>query len=80
MVPGCCQFQYFKDTYKQVSFPYANNASFNAFGAAKESTGIIDHIFISKHFTVNKWGVLTDTYRGRFPSDHFPVLAKVSFR
>lgn len=69
-----------KDTYKQVSYPYANNASFNAFGAAKNSTGIIDHIFISRHFTIQKWGVLTDTYQGKFPSDHFPVVARMSFR
>lgn len=66
-----------KDTYKQVKYPYANNASFNAFGAAKDGTGIIDHIFVSRQFKVHKWGVLTDTYHGKFPSDHFPVLAEL---
>lgn len=66
------------DTYNQVSFPYANSASFNAFGAAKEITGIIDHIFVTNHFTISKWGILTDTYHGKFPSDHFPVVAKMT--
>lgn len=66
-----------KDTYKQVKYPYANNPSFNAFGAAKDGTGIIDHIFVSRQFKVHKWGVLTDTYHGKFPSDHFPVLAEL---
>ena len=67
----------FKDTYKEVKYPYANNASHNGFGSTKDSTDIIDHIFITKHFSVSKWGLLTDTYHGKFPSDHFPVLAEV---
>ena len=69
-----------KDTYNEVKYPYVNNASFNAFGAAKESKEIIDHIFITNHFTVSKWGVLTDTYYGKFPSDHFPILAEMNMK
>ncbi len=69
-----------KDTYNQVEFPYANNASFNGFGANKQSNDIIDHIFTTGDFTISKWGVLTDTYYGKFPSDHFPVLAEISFK
>ncbi len=69
-----------RDTYNEVKFPYANNASFNGFGDAKESTDIIDHIFITNHFTVSKWGILTDTYFGKFPSDHFPVLAEINMK
>ncbi len=70
------------DTYTQVKYPYANNASFNAFGAEKAlaSNEIIDHIFVTKQFLAKKWGVLTDTYRGKFPSDHFPVMAIVEVR
>ncbi len=66
-----------KDTYKLVAFPYANNASHNGFGSTKDSTNIIDHIFITGHFSADKWGLLTDTYHGKFPSDHFPVLAEI---
>ncbi len=69
-----------KDTYKLVKYPYANNASHNGFGKTKDSTNIIDHIFISRHFTVSKWGLLTDTYHGKFPSDHFPVLAYIKLK
>ena len=68
-----------KDTYKQVPYPYANNASFNAFGKQLDRKEIIDHIFVTNHFKVNKWGILTDTYHGKFPSDHFPVLVKLSY-
>ncbi len=69
-----------KDTYNQVKFPYANNASFNGFGTNKQSTDIIDHIFTTDDFKVSKWGVLTDTYFGKFPSDHFPVLVEINFK
>ena len=69
-----------KDTYREVKNPYANNASFNAFGATKGRMDIIDHIFISRHFSVEKWGILTDTYHGKFPSDHFPVMTVLTIR
>jgi endonuclease/exonuclease/phosphatase family metal-dependent hydrolase len=66
-----------RDSYKDVKKPYVNNASFNAFGRARGRYDIIDHIFITKHFTASKWGILTDTYHGKFPSDHFPVVAEM---
>lgn len=68
-----------KDTYNEVKFPYANNASFNAFGKATQSNDIIDHIFVTDQFKAIKWGLLTDTYHGKFPSDHFPVMAELKF-
>lgn len=68
-----------KDTYKQVPYPYANNASFNAFGKQIDRKEIIDHIFVTDHFKVDKWGILTDTYHGKYPSDHFPVLVKLTY-
>jgi len=66
-----------KDTYNEVKFPYANNASFNAFGKARQSNDIIDHIFVTDQFKVIRWGLLTDTYHGKFPSDHFPVMVEL---
>ncbi len=69
-----------KDTYKEVKYPYANNASHNSFGKTKNNSGIIDHVFVTPHFTVSKWGVLTDTYHGKFPSDHFPVLVELTIK
>ncbi|MDB5231791.1 MAG: endonuclease [Chitinophagaceae bacterium] len=67
------------DTYRQVKYPYANNASHNGFGSTKDSNDIIDHIFITKDFSAHKWGLLTDTYHGKNPSDHFPVLTEIIF-
>lgn len=66
-----------KDTYNEVKFPYANNSSFNSFSYEGKSNIIIDHVFVSDQFKVIKWGLLTDTYHGKFPSDHFPVLVEL---
>jgi endonuclease/exonuclease/phosphatase family metal-dependent hydrolase len=66
-----------KDTYSQVKHPYVNNSSFNGFTKPSSTTGIIDHIFTTPHFQVTRWGLLTDTYQGKYPSDHFPVVADV---
>lgn len=78
-----------RDSYFDVDNPYANSSSFNAFGKANldglDSTiirekQIIDHIYLSKHFETENWGLLTDTYDvGKFPSDHFPILIQVTF-
>jgi len=67
------------DTHSKVKFPYANNSSSNGFRTPRGQT-VIDHIFMSKQFTANRWGILTDTYFGKFPSDHFPVLAEVELK
>lgn len=63
-----------QDTFNMVDDPYAVNGSYNGFGRRTESKRIIDHVFVSKHFEAAKWGILTDTFHGRFPSDHFPVV------
>jgi len=63
------------DSYPMVKQPYVPTGSFNAFGENIHQRSIIDHIFVTKHFSVEKWGVLTDSYEGKYPSDHFPVLA-----
>lgn len=70
-----------KDTYKQVKYPYANSSSFNGFGKSAYTDEIIDHVFTTLHFNVQKWGLLTDTYnQGKYPSDHFPVLVSLRFK
>jgi endonuclease/exonuclease/phosphatase family metal-dependent hydrolase len=72
--------QLLKDALDLSTFPYVNNGSFNGFGSNNASKDIIDHIFLSLHFEVKKYGILTDTYHGKYPSDHFPVMAIVSFK
>lgn len=68
-----------KDSYTLAPTPYTNNGSFNSFGSHVKSTELIDHIFVTKGFTVTRYGVLTDTYQGKFPSDHCPVMVNVQW-
>jgi len=69
-----------EDTYWQAKNPYALNGSFNGFGSRTGTNSIIDHVFVSKHFEAKKWGILTDTYHGKFPSDHFPVMVILNIK
>ena len=68
------------DTYKRVAMPYKPNGTFQGFGPNLNPDQVIDHIFTSSHFTVSRWGVLTDSYNGKFPSDHFPVLSRITLK
>ncbi|HLT87301.1 MAG TPA: endonuclease/exonuclease/phosphatase family protein [Sphingobacterium sp.] len=64
-----------QDTYDLAKIVYEPNSSFNAWGKGLKPKQRIDHIFITKPFNVRKYGILTDTYMGKFPSDHFPVVS-----
>jgi len=68
------------DTYKRAAVPYKPNGTFQGFGPNLNPDQVIDHIFTSTHFSVSRWGVLTDSYNGKFPSDHFPVLTRITLK
>jgi endonuclease/exonuclease/phosphatase family metal-dependent hydrolase len=68
------------DAFTEVNDPYAGNGSFNGFGNNLASPARIDHIFLSSQFMVRKWGIISDSYYGKYPSDHFPVMAKVELK
>lgn len=40
----------------------------------------IDYIFVNDKIKVRKHAILSDSWSGRFPSDHLPVLAEVGLR
>lgn len=69
-----------KDSYNDVKYPYENSPTFNNFGKNVMGNEVIDHIFINKQIEALKWGILTDSYHGKFPSDHFPVEVVISFK
>jgi endonuclease/exonuclease/phosphatase family metal-dependent hydrolase len=53
--------------------------TFNAFDLASDNDGVaIDHVFISEGFTVERFGVLTDSFEGRVISDHFPLVVDLA--
>lgn len=93
---------FLSDSFHTSKLVYALNGTFNNYRTDSFSDSRIDHIFVSDGITVEKYGVLTDTYRtpiddtsiegrdmpaeisltqyqSRTPSDHFPVMIKVSF-
>ncbi|MDE7387129.1 MAG: endonuclease/exonuclease/phosphatase family protein [Muribaculaceae bacterium] len=93
---------FLRDSFTNAGFVYALNGTFNSYENDGFTDSRIDHIFVTDDVTVEKYGVLTDSYRtpvdstdsklvardfpsevslsayrGRVPSDHFPVKVKV---
>ncbi len=56
------------------------NITFNGFGESEEPGNKIDFIFVTENITVKRHSVLAEKYKNRYPSDHYPVLAKISFK
>lgn len=69
----------FNDSYEVAYLVYANNGTSNGFNNTKSTDRRIDHIFVTRDVSIKKYGILTDTYKNRFPSDHFPVLVEAGF-
>lgn len=67
------------DAHALAKIVYEPNSTFNGWGRSLKPQGRIDHIFITKPFSVHKYGILTDTYNGKYPSDHFPVMAELTW-
>ncbi|MDL2322548.1 endonuclease/exonuclease/phosphatase family protein [Bacteroidales bacterium OttesenSCG-928-A17] len=52
-----------RDSYTQAKINYSTTGTFNAFNPNLFTESRIDHIFVSSSLTVEKYGILTDTYR-----------------
>lgn len=59
---------------------YGPTGTFNGFRSKEDSNEPIDHIFIKNGPAVLKHATLSQTWKGRFSSDHFPVLAVIVVR
>lgn len=60
------------------SEPYGPAGTFAGFTAElDEENERIDYVFINEKFKVLRYGVLSDQWNGRYPSDHQPVLVEV---
>ena len=67
---------YLKDTKTLSQTPhYGPNGTFNGFKSKETSDFPIDYIFINHGFKVVRHATLSQTWQGRFSSDHFPVFA-----
>ena len=57
--------------------PYGPEGTSNGFRFTAPLKNRIDYVFVSKHFEVQKYAVLTDAKDQRYPSDHLPVVVTV---
>ena len=58
--------------------PYGQKGTFNGFKVPeKDDERRIDMVFVTPAVRVLKHAVLTDSWGGKFPSDHFPVLVNL---
>lgn len=68
----------FRDTRTITSQPqYGPEGTFNGFNIAEYAKEPIDYIFVSEGTEVLSHATLTDSFHGRFPSDHFPVITTI---
>lgn len=70
------------DTYDvSIEKPFGPTGTFNAFKHNVAVIKRIDYIFISKNNTlkVQKFAILSDSKDLKYPSDHLPVYAEISF-
>src|SRR6188508_891198 len=58
---------------------YGPQGTFNAFSSKETDNEPIDFIFLKGKWKVSQHATLSQTWGGRFSSDHFPVFAKLSF-
>lgn len=71
--------QFFDSKKVSAQAPYGPEGTYNAFDFNSELKNRIDYIFVKGKIEVLKYGVLTDSYEQRYPSDHLPVLIEVAF-
>ncbi len=66
---------------KEISITphYGPSGTFNGFTTKEVSDEPIDYIFLKGKWKVLQHATLSQTWGGRFSSDHFPVFAKISF-
>jgi endonuclease/exonuclease/phosphatase family metal-dependent hydrolase len=58
---------------------YGPTGTFNNFMSREVNDKPIDFIFVTKDISVMKHASISESWKGRFSSDHFPVLAKLRF-
>lgn len=71
---------FLEDTYELAPVRLAPNGTFNRFDTEETNHDRrIDHIFVNDQVEVERYGILTGSYKGHFPSDHFPVVVKLAW-
>lgn len=67
-----------RDAHQATQQPaYGPVGTFNGFKLDAALLDRIDYIFVSAGYQVLTYAALTDSLRGHYPSDHFPVVAEL---
>ena len=62
------------DSKETATLTFAPEGTWNGFNFERPVTRRIDYIFVSKEsISVEKYGVLSDSWDAKYPSDHLPV-------
>lgn len=61
-----------------IAPPYGPTGTFHGFQLNAPTRTRIDYIFVTPDVKVLRYAVLSDSADGRYPSDHFPVVARIS--
>ncbi|HNP54167.1 MAG TPA: hypothetical protein PKK69_06105, partial [Ferruginibacter sp.] len=56
---------------------YGPTGTFNGFGAKEVNDNPIDYIFLKGRWVVLRHATLSQTWNGRFASDHFAVMTEL---
>lgn len=62
-----------------LALPYGPEATFNGFDFLTAPERRIDYIFCKGNLQVKSYATLSDNQNMSYPSDHFPVIAKIQF-
>jgi endonuclease/exonuclease/phosphatase family metal-dependent hydrolase len=69
---------YLIDAHFRTEFPHHGpTGSWSGFKEPGQPGIKPDYIFVSKKINVRSHGILADTFDGKFPSDHMPVISEV---
>ncbi|PPK88798.1 endonuclease/exonuclease/phosphatase family metal-dependent hydrolase [Neolewinella xylanilytica] len=70
---------YLEDAYAEADVRLGPVGTFTGFDYDAPAERRIDYVMVSEGIEVQRYAVLTDAVDRRFPSDHFPVVAKLVF-
>ena len=69
----------FNSAELSVGGHYGPTGTFNNFRSCEITDDPIDFIFVTNDFQVLKHATISESWKGHFSSDHFPVFAKLKF-
>ena len=70
----------FRDTYRVIHPGETDAGTFNGFKPGSTGGDKIDYVFVEPATEVLNADIVRSAANGRYPSDHFPVTARIRFR